>query len=81
MLKYIVRVQINYPSPFMEINSENFSSTFSDKDTAYRYYNDLVNKYLTNHLILIKITLSEYDIDGYAEKAQSVIESWSNMDG
>lgn len=80
MLKYIVRVQINYPFPFMEINSQNFSSTFSDKDTAYQYYNDLVNKYLTNRLTLIKITLSEYDIDGYAEKTQSVIESWSNMD-
>lgn len=81
MLKYIVRVQINYPSPCMEINRTNFSSTFSDKDTAYQYYNDLVNKYLTNRLILIKITLSEYDIDGYAKKAQSVMESWSNMDG
>lgn len=81
MLKYTVRVQINYLSPFMKINSKDFSKTFSDKDAAYQYYNDLVNKYLTNRLILIKIILSEYDIDGDAERAQSVIESWSNMDG
>ena len=81
MLKYTVRAQINYPSPFMKINSKVFSKTFSDKDAAYQYYNDLVNKYLTNRLILIKITLSEYDIDRDVEMAQSVIESWSNMDG
>lgn len=81
MLKYMVRVQINYPSPFIKINSKDFSRTFSDKDTAYQFYNELVDKYFTNNLIFIKITLSEYDIDGNVEKAQGIIESWSNMDG
>lgn len=77
---YKVRVQINYPSPFMEINSKDVSKAFSDKDAAYSYYNDLVNNYSTNKLLTAKITLSEYDIYRDAGTEQRVIESWSNMD-
>lgn len=82
MLKYIVRVQVNYPSPFMEISSHDFSKAFSDKDAAYQYYNDLVDKYDGNNLVLTKITLIECDTYMYTYTegdTANIIESWSNM--
>lgn len=81
MTKYIVREQINYPSPFMEINNQNFSSAFNDKEAAYQHYNDLVNKYDGNNLVLIKITLIECDTYMYTYTegdTANIIESWSN---
>lgn len=83
MLKYMVKVQINYPIPFMTIKSDYFCRTYSDKDAAYRDYNALVDKYLMENGIIVKITLNKYDANKDAEKEDftaSIIEFWSNMD-
>lgn len=79
MSKYTVRVQINYNSPCMTLTGRGFSMTYSDKDAAYQHYNELVNQYLGNDLMFVKVTLDKCDTDIYAEKVQRVLESWNNM--
>lgn len=80
MSKYTVRVDIDYNSPCMTLTGRGFSLTYSDKDAAYQHYNELVNQYSGNGLLLVKVTLDECDIDGDAKgKAANIIESWRNM--
>lgn len=79
MSKYTVRVEIDYNSPGMTLTGRGFSMTYSDKDAAYQHYDELVNQYLGNDLMFVKVTLDECDVDGDTKMMYRVLKSWDNM--